>query len=83
MKADCTRRIAPSTAPLARYPARMLSLNVEARSVSARTVEATEKAIADNAADNHSTVSSAPPRRRLSWLLLRSVDIGIRLIGVA
>jgi hypothetical protein len=52
-----------STAPVARCHARSPFEAASTRFVSARTLDDTENAIAANAADSHSTVNSALPRR--------------------
>src|SRR5262245_16514995 len=61
-----------STAPVARYQARNPSELVVARSVSERTVEDSENAMAARAAESHSTAKSALPRSRR--LLLVDID---------
>src|SRR5579872_922812 len=62
-------------APSARKPARRASTSVLVRSVSARTLLAIVKAMADKAAESHSTASSAVPRsvgfRRLEIIILQ------------
>src|SRR5262245_32461137 len=64
-----------STEPVARYKVRKPSEFVVARSVSERTVEERENAIAASAADIHSTASRAPPFSLL--IRIRTQDISI------
>src|SRR5579864_1472249 len=63
LRAHSRCRIARRSAPLARYWLRSASTAVAARSVSPRTVLASEKAMMDRAAESQRTARSAPPRR--------------------
>src|SRR5580704_15141986 len=56
--------MARSTEPEARYQARRPSAEEATRSVSERTLVATEKAIAARAAESHRTANRAPPLSR-------------------
>src|SRR5579862_8351571 len=72
-----------STDPLARYQARSPSADEPTRSVSERTLAATENAIAASAAESHSTASSAPPFLRFESLRIGLLTIHIGNIYVA